>query len=201
MNYLIKSLLALGLVILGLINFLTMYEALAGQRTRFSPEVLKKIHRFSGILFIIIFLYLSYLCKVGIANNPYDFSPRAIIHTVLAVTIFILLAIKILSIKFYRGFYTDAITLGKASLVMTLVLFAISGGYYFLLLFPKDNTGAFLVQNRCVRCHNLERVYGAKRPVGEWQVIVKRMADRVPGWISPAEAGKITDYLIKSRGN
>ena len=201
MNYLIKSLLALGLVILGSIKFLPMYEVLAGQRTRFSPDLLKKIHRFSGVLFIVLFLYLSYLCKVGLTNNPYDFSPRAIVHTVIAVTIAILIAIKLLSIKFYRGFYSDAVAFGKAGFILMLVLFAISGGYYFLLLFPKDNTGAFLVQNRCVRCHNLERVYGAKRPAQDWLVIVKRMSDRVPGWISVAEAGKITDYLVKTRGN
>jgi Trk-type K+ transport system membrane component len=82
MNYLLKSILSLILIVLAAINFYTMYELLGRKNTRFSPEALRIMHRFSGYFFILLFLIISYLCLAGVVNDPFDFTPQGIVHTV-----------------------------------------------------------------------------------------------------------------------
>lgn len=201
MNYWLKSILSVILIGFGAINFYTMYELLGRspeKPRRFFPEALKNFHRYSGYFFILIFAVISFFCLMGVVNDPFDFSPRGIVHALLALTIPILLASKLLAVKFYRGFYAEAAGLGKSAFALSLLLFAVSGGYYFLLMYPQGITGTLLVQNKCVRCHTLERVFSISKSKEGWEQTVARMADRVPGWISTIEKEQIIDSLVKT---
>ena len=59
--------------------------------------------------------------------------------------------------------------------------------------------GEALLRERCSACHTLERVYleveKSKGRAPAWLHIVKRMQEKTPQWITPAEAGDIVKYL------
>jgi cytochrome c5 len=63
-----------------------------------------------------------------------------------------------------------------------------------------DGNGKELVETRCARCHDLERIAGIKRKKQDWTPIVADML----AWGAPAtadEAKTITDYLAANFGN
>jgi hypothetical protein len=65
-------------------------------------------------------------------------------------------------------------------------------------MFPQNQTGALLAQNKCTRCHSLERVFSTSKSKEGWDKTVTRMANRVPGWISPHEKDQIIKYFSKT---
>jgi len=57
-----------------------------------------------------------------------------------------------------------------------------------------------LLQAKCSKCHNLDRVFARRRSEPEWKRLVKRMSVRHRGWIDDAEAQMIGGYLAKTYG-
>jgi hypothetical protein len=108
-----------------------MYELLGRSDSPFPPEALRRAHRFSGHLFIALFVLISGLCLLGIIRDPFELSPRGILHSVIALAIFTLLAIKLFTVKFYRIFLPEVSVLGKSVFTLTLVLFFISAAIFF----------------------------------------------------------------------
>lgn len=54
--------------------------------------------------------------------------------------------------------------------------------------------GSILLQQRCTRCHTLERVEAARKTPVEWEQTVRRMVDRGAD-LSEAEISVLVDYL------
>ncbi len=57
-----------------------------------------------------------------------------------------------------------------------------------------------LMDTKCSRCHNIERVFAARRSRQEGRTLVTRMSNRHRSWISDTEAKLIGDYLIDVYG-
>lgn len=57
--------------------------------------------------------------------------------------------------------------------------------------------GAQLVENRCAKCHTLERVYQA-RDAEQWPAVVNRMVDRSPGLLNSDEFALVVEFLQKN---
>lgn len=57
-----------------------------------------------------------------------------------------------------------------------------------------------LLDTRCARCHNIERVFAKRRTKQEWRTLVTRMSNRHRSWISDPEARLIGDYLSRVYG-
>ena len=57
-----------------------------------------------------------------------------------------------------------------------------------------------LMDTKCSRCHNIERVFARRRTREEWRALVTRMSNRHRSWISDTEAKLIGDYLIEVYG-
>ncbi len=55
--------------------------------------------------------------------------------------------------------------------------------------------GIALADQKCGRCHTLERVYLKKRTKAQWSEIVDKMAAIEPAWISTGETTTIKQYL------
>jgi cytochrome c2 len=64
---------------------------------------------------------------------------------------------------------------------------------------PKDipETQA-LFENKCSRCHSIDRPLYALKPLTEWPKIIERMRNKAPGWITEEEAEIITSYLVEN---
>jgi hypothetical protein len=110
-----------------------MFEILGRSEKRYNIEKLKNIHRANGIIYFLIFIFISYLCIDFIISTKAELSTRAIFHSVFALAIIVLLIIKISFVKIYRQFYSKAQTIGILIAVLTFLMVGTSGGYYLLI--------------------------------------------------------------------
>jgi len=110
-----------------------MFEIFGRSEKRFNIEKLKNLHRANGIFYILLFILISYFCLDFMVKTKLEPSPRALFHSVFALTVLILLCLKISIIRFYRQFYGKVQSLG---LLIALISFGMIGtsGAYFLLI-------------------------------------------------------------------
>ena len=59
--------------------------------------------------------------------------------------------------------------------------------------------GEELLESRCTRCHNLDRVKAASKTLDEWTVTVERMRGKGAD-LADAEAEILMDYLAETYG-
>jgi mono/diheme cytochrome c family protein len=139
--FLIKSLLALFLLVLAGHGMYTMLEVFGKNASAERAAQLKKRHKVSGWTFVILFSLVSYLCIVFLAVSRAEPSPRASLHILFAFVIIALFIVKVLFVRVYRQFYGVARTIGIALGVLTMALVGISAGVYLTMTrFGQDRT-------------------------------------------------------------
>ncbi|HBR22880.1 MAG TPA: hypothetical protein DD713_10120 [Nitrospiraceae bacterium] len=188
-----KSLMGIGLLISAVIAAFTMLEIFGRSERKYDIEKLKKIHRANGILYFILFLFISYFCIEYIIKTKVEPSPRALFHSLSAVVIVILLVLKVSIVRIYRQFYNQVKLIGILIALISFAMFAASGGYYLLITkFGTDKAfleasalkkepikeavkialktdpesirnGKELYESKCYFCHD---AYSTKREVG-----------------------------------
>lgn len=57
----------------------------------------------------------------------------------------------------------------------------------------------FLYEEKCSKCHTLERVFAEPKTEGEWQACVSRMMKKSKFWITKEDAERIVDEIIGKR--
>ena len=110
-----------------------MFELFGRDTVRYNAATLKRLHRINGVIFIMLYLFIAYFCLGYIISAKDELSPRITFHAVFALSVIILLFLKISFIRFYRQFYEKVLTLGPLIALLTFGMMAISGGYYFLV--------------------------------------------------------------------
>lgn len=60
-------------------------------------------------------------------------------------------------------------------------------------------TWKFLYEEKCSKCHTLERVFMELKTEEEWRLCVTRMMRKNPLWITPEESDQIIDEIFKVR--
>jgi mono/diheme cytochrome c family protein len=136
--FLIKSLLSIPLFVLVLISTITMFEILGRTERKFAARKLRRLHAFAGFLYILLFALISYFCLETIARTGAELSPRSTIHSMLAVAIIVLLAIKSSFVRVYRRFYAQTKTIGLVISVLSLLMIASSAGFYLLVTWGQS---------------------------------------------------------------
>lgn len=137
----LKSLLSIGMVLLVLIAMYSMLEIIGKSEKKYNMEKLKKIHKANGILYFIIFIFITYFCLSFIIKSKAELSARATFHSLFAFTIIVLMALKLSFIRIYRQFYGKVQTIGILIALITIGLMGTSGGYYLLVSeFGTDKT-------------------------------------------------------------
>lgn len=129
----LKSLLSLLMLLLVFIATFTMFEIFGRADKKYSTEKLKKIHRANGYIFLVLFSVIAYLCLEFILKTKTEPSSRAAFHGVFALTVIILLFLKISFIRFYKQFYIRAQMIGIIMAVLSLLMIGTSAGYYLLI--------------------------------------------------------------------
>ena len=64
---------------------------------------------------------------------------------------------------------------------------------------PAALGGEDLLEARCTKCHNLDRVKAASKPLDEWTATVERMRGK-GAELSGAEAEILSEYLAETYG-
>lgn len=148
-TFFIKSLLSVVITILSFIAMFTMFEVLGKNEKKYNIEKLKKIHRANGIFYFLLFLFISYFCMVFIIQTKTELSPRALSHALLAITVLLLLGLKISFVRIYRQFYSQVKTIGILIALITFGMVATSGGYYLIVTeFGTDQRVAKILQSK-----------------------------------------------------
>ncbi len=171
MIFLTKSILALVVTGLAILNLVVMLELLGrtGEKS-FNPKKLRLIHRVIGYLFILLFLLISYFCITIMRGMGQDLPVRAALHGLFAVATFFLLSLKITLVRFYKKYYQMAVPMGLGVFILILTTTATSAGYYFTMRgvssfqrapdFQEElvQEGARLFnENGCADCHYADR--------------------------------------------
>ena len=193
-----KSILAIPWVGLAVLNLILMLELLGRTEKRFDPRVLRFVHRVVGILWIVLFLVLSYFCLKIMRASGQELSARGALHSILAVATFVLLCLKLLAVRFYRKYYAMAAPLGLALFGFTVMTAASSAGYYFTLrgatVAPATmglesdlaRVGSEIFHEKCSDCHFSDRTENKVGP--GLKGILKGDTLPVSGWSATEES-------------
>ncbi len=167
----------LSLIILGhaVIALFSMLELMDKGQSRFAPQTLRQIHKINGYIFIAWLLVLCYYCYFFLKASPGMMSTRVLIHSLLAIGVLLMLALKVLFVRVYRKFINKAVNFGLTIFCLTVLLVAGSGGYYFAVSAARHATtqkaeitdkqparsqpvlnkkGKDLFEKWCQHCHN-----------------------------------------------
>jgi mono/diheme cytochrome c family protein len=131
--FFLKSMLSLGIVLLTLVAMFTMFELFGRAETRFSAGRLRNIHRVNGIIYILLFIATAYLCLDYLMRTKAEPSPRAVFHSAFAMSVIILLTVKIIFMRFYGKYYDQVKVIGLLIALITFGMAGFSGGYYLLV--------------------------------------------------------------------
>ena len=115
------------------IALFTMFEIFGRSERRFNIEKLKKLHKANGIFYLLLFIFIAYFCLDFMIKTKVEPSPRALFHSVFALTVLILLCLKISIVRFYRQFYGKVQTIGLLIALISFGMVGTSGGYFLLV--------------------------------------------------------------------
>jgi len=136
-----KSLLSLPLLALATYGMYTMFAVFGGGAAADLTDRLRKRHRVSGYLYVLLFLLISWLCIGFAAASKAELSPRSALHTLLALSMIALFLVKVLFVRVFRQLYGSVRNIGIAMGIMTFVLVGMSGGFYLTVSrFGQDRT-------------------------------------------------------------
>lgn len=130
---LIKSILSSVMIAMAIIQMFVMFELFGRDPVRYNAATLKRIHRINGSLYILLYFIIAYFCLGYIISTKSEPTARVAFHAVFALSLIILLFIKITFIRLYRQFYDKALTLGPLIAFFSFLMIATSGGFYLLV--------------------------------------------------------------------
>ena len=189
-----------------------IFDASTGFRTQTARDRMLRAHRIAGYLFIALFCFMSWFMLLRAKETPDDLPLRAMAHILIAMLLAPLLLVKVVIARYYKGFTAALVPLGLTIFTLGFVLVASSAGpYLFRKAVIKEvsletvNMGGVkidlrssesLTQKRCSRCHNLDRVVGARKDARGWVATVNNMRVLPGSGISEPDARIILSYLV-----
>jgi ferredoxin-NADP reductase len=204
-------LLGLAFVLLGGINIWLVLESWSRVKAAKATAQMLTLHRIGGYMFIALFCVMTYFMIARIRNEGGDISPTVTLHVALAMVLSPLLFIKVLIARYYQNQHGLLMPIGLAIFVLAFVLVASTGGPYLVRVAKTEevsidparvppvtidlNRASDLMQKRCSKCHNLDRVVGARKDAQGWLATVDRMRARPDAGISERDARLIVSYL------
>ena len=205
--------LALGFafVLVGGVNVWLVLEAWSRVKASNASSRMLTLHRIGGYLFIALFCVMAYFMVARLRSGGADASATLTIHLALAMILSPLLFIKVLIARYYKNQHGLLMPIGLTIFVLAFVLIASTAGPYLaratkierVSIDPAHtppvtidvNQASDLMQRRCSKCHNLDRVVGARKDAQGWVTTVNRMRMMTGAGISDAEARTIISYL------
>jgi ferredoxin-NADP reductase len=198
-------------VLVGAINVWLILQTSASVRETKASNRLMAAHRIGGYLFIGLFCLMGYFMVSRLEDTGGGASPGTIIHLTLAMVLSPLLFIKVLVARYYKRYYSILMPIGLVIFVLSFVLIGVAVGPYLahqtrmqtvsfasINLPPSAidmNLAAATMEKRCSKCHNLDRIAGARKDAPGWLATVNRMRALPDSGISEADSRIVVSYL------
>src|SRR5258707_10827295 len=202
--------LGITFVLVGAINVWLILQASARVRDAKASTRLIAAHRIGGYLFIALFCVMGYfmLSRLG---NVGGASSGAIIHLTLAMILSPLLFVKVLIARYYKSYSSLLMPIGLVIFILSFVLIGITAGpslvHYSRMqtvslqdidrppMAIDINMAAATMEKPCSKCHNLDRIAGARKDARGWLATVNRMKAQPDSGISEEDSRIIVSYL------
>jgi len=198
-------------LILGTASVWTMMMRLGRQSI---SRTLLVIHRVAGWSFALVFAVMVIVMSERMTRHWEPLSPLTTIHGTLAVTLLLLLTLKLVIPRCFPGLAKHLFLLGVSVFLLAFTLVGISAGYYLVLKIRKipyishndlANTeldaqrGKQFLIVKCATCHIVKDILTDKSPE-EWEKVVNRMVKLAAPQITPGEARQIIYFLATEYG-
>jgi hypothetical protein len=128
----IKTIVAAVFLAAGTGAFLTMMSLMGRPGRTGDTGRGRKVHRVFGWLYVALLVPLVYFGLDFVKELGDGMSTRAVFHVVLAEALIAVLLLKVLIVRFFKGFVKTATALGMALFVLTLVVFLITAGFFLV---------------------------------------------------------------------
>src|SRR5580700_3370114 len=198
-------------VLTGAINVWLILQSSARVRDAKASARLMAAHRIGGYLFIALFCVMGYFMLARMDEVATGAPSSTMIHMTLAMVLSPLLFLKVVIARYYRNYYSFLMPLGLLIFVLAFVLIGITAGpslayrakMQTVSLSSIDlpptaidiNGAAATMEKRCSKCHNLDRIAGARKDARGWLATVNRMRALPDSGISEADSRIIVSYL------
>ncbi len=213
----VKSILAIFFLLAGLVAVLCMMALMGRAERKISAVFLRRMHKIAGAVFTILLLIISYFCIKYVAMMGDQLSLRAVLHGALAAGLFIVLALKISIVQFYKEFIRYVPVLGMTVFCLAFVVFCTSAGFFFLSFCQLAEAekpeaekqpieigtagdaqkGKLLFENKCSFCHYADRSESKMGP-GLKEILKK---ETLPVSGKPATRENVTGQLLNPYRN
>ena len=203
--------LGIAFLLLGGVNVWLVLEAWSRIKAAKTSSRMLTLHRIGGYVFIALFCVMSYFMVARLRGGGVDTSPTVTLHLALAMVLSPLLFVKVLIARYYKNQHSLLLPMGLTIFVLAFVLIASTVGPYLARVTRIEevsidpatsppvaidlNQASDLMQKRCSKCHNLDRVVGARKDVQGWVATVDRMRAMPSAGISEGDAQTIVAYL------
>jgi ferredoxin-NADP reductase len=198
-------------VLIGAINVWLILQASARVRDAKASTRLMAAHRIGGYIFIALFCLIGYFMVARLGDIAAGAPPSTMIHLTLAMVLSPLIFVKVLVARYYKSYYSLLMPIGLVIFVLSFVLIGITAGPFLahrarmqtvslaaIDLPPSAidiDLAAATMEQRCSKCHNLDRVVGARKDIRGWQATVSRMSALPHSGISKEDSRIIVSYL------
>jgi ferredoxin-NADP reductase len=208
--------LGITFVVIGAINVWLILQSSARVKNAKASASLIAAHRIGGYLFIALFCVMAYFMVARLGDVAGGASTSTMIHLTLAMVLSPLLFVKVLIARYYKSYYSFLMPIGLAIFVLCFVLIGITAGpslahqarMQTVSLTSIDlppaaidiNLATKRMEDRCSKCHNLDRIAGAHKDARGWLSTVNRMRALPDSGISAEDSRIIISYLASQMG-
>src|SRR5215472_9975513 len=176
--------LGFAFVLLGGINVWLVLESWSAVKAAKASSRMIAFHRIGGYLFIGLFCVMTYFMMARVRGGGADNSATVTIHLALAMVLSPMLFLKVVIARYYKNQHNVLLPIGLTVFVLSFVLIASTAWPYLargsrvqrVSIDPGQgqpiaidlNRAGDLMQKRCSKCHNLDRVVGARKDAHGW---------------------------------
>jgi hypothetical protein len=122
------SIVGVGLLVVGVVNAILMFEVLGGPK---GAKSLREVHRWLGWIFVVVFV-LFFIFMLPRAAHFGSFPVFAVLHAFVGMTLLPIVVAKPLVARRYKTYMGSMPELGFIILVGTFVLIMLSGGHMLI---------------------------------------------------------------------
>src|SRR5215472_6032852 len=175
----VSLVLGIAFVLVGGINVWLVLEAWSRFKTASVNSHMLSLHRIGGYVFIALFCVMTYFMVARLRGGSADTTANVTIHLALAMILSPLLLIKVPIARYYKNQHGLLMPIGLTIFVLSFVLIASTAGPYLARASKIEQVSidpahirpvtidvdqaSDLMQRRCSKCHNLDRVVGARK--------------------------------------